>query len=109
MRHAAEIVLAALLSGQEVELDGRTYRFMRQGDTFESGDGAYEVLQTGLMCRLEVLSLSPHGKRQSRITWGAADMPLGQFVEACAALPEPQVFILGAQTTLCKHNQSRRA
>lgn len=109
MKHHAEVVLAALLAGQEVELDGRAYRFMRKGDTFVSGGGEYEVLTTGLMCKLEVLSVSPRGKRESRVSWGAADMPLGAFIEACEALPDAQVFVIGGQTVLRRQQLQRRA
>ena len=100
----AEVVLSALLAGQEVEIDGFNYRFFRKGDEFEVSGDLYEALETGVYTKMIGHSA---GTGETRDVWIAAQMSLGRFVESCESLSFDEIFFIGSQKVLSEMSTDR--
>ena len=94
MRHPAEIVLRALMGGQELEMDDLVFKleghtrllFKRKGSSkMKFGPGKVTVVE--------------------HEPWVGCDMRVDQFLSMCVKIPRDDLFMLGANTALTEINR----
>lgn len=95
MKHPAEIVLRALMAGQEIEdgdlvfkLEGHTRLLVKRRGSSKTTFGPGKVT---------VVESEP---------WIGADMRIDQFLSMCMKIPRDDLFILGANTALTEINRN---
>lgn len=98
-KHNAEIVLKALLLGQEIKADGHTY-----------------VLMEGVMTSARFYNAKHLFYKVTKVEDGVetphliyCDMNLWSFIYMCSQIPEQDIFTIGAQNALIEMAQEKAA
>lgn len=90
----AQKALKAMLAGQEIDIDGRTF-------TIQESNGKYHVL---MKCHAWRNGKLP-SKDEPEIEWHHIDMGLEYFLNACEKLNDDDLFILAAERALTEINR----
>lgn len=96
MRSPAEIVLRALMAGQELEVGDLVYKL----------EGGVRLL----VKRKGSFKMELRPDKEHVVTnepWMLADIRVGQFLSMCNQIPRDELFILGANTALTNINRRR--
>lgn len=94
MRHPAEIVLRALMTGRELEVGDLVYKLEGSVRLLVKRKGSPRTdLAPG---KVMVVESEP---------WILADIRVSQFLSMCNQIPRDDLFILGANTSLTEINR----
>lgn len=103
MKHAALVVLEALLQGHEVELDGYTVVLKQAGSEIEIQDEWYTVTEDALFIKAEFIK----GDVTSHTYLGFSDFTVESLLKFCKKLTSEEVAALNAGIVLTKIHRDR--